>query len=150
MTRFLLDVMCGKLAVYLRFCGHDAAYALDRGVEADDRLVELASAEGRTLLTRDVRLAERTQDATLLTERDVEGQLRELRDEGVELALPDRPTRCGACNGVLEPATDDTGSGVDRPEYVPDDGPVYRCRDCGRWFWRGSHWDAVAATLDGL
>ena len=32
--RLLLDVMLGKLAVYLRMCGYDAAYAGDLGVEA--------------------------------------------------------------------------------------------------------------------
>ena len=39
--RLLLDAMLGKLATYLRMCGHDAAYALDRGVEADDAVRDL-------------------------------------------------------------------------------------------------------------
>lgn len=49
----LLDVMCGTLATYLRMCGNDAAYALDRDVEADERLREIAADENRVLLTRD-------------------------------------------------------------------------------------------------
>ncbi|WP_394348159.1 Mut7-C RNAse domain-containing protein, partial [Halorubrum sp. SP9] len=59
----MLDVMCGKLATYLRLCGYDAAYALDRGVEADDRLLDLAADEGRTLVTRDRELAARADAA---------------------------------------------------------------------------------------
>ncbi|TKX52332.1 hypothetical protein EXE45_19560, partial [Halorubrum sp. SP9] len=55
--------MCGKLATYLRLCGYDAAYALDRGVEADDRLLDLAADEGRTLVTRDRELAARADAA---------------------------------------------------------------------------------------
>ena len=55
----LCDVMLGSLVTYLRMCGYDAADALDRGIEADERLLELAREEGRTLLTRDRQLAAR-------------------------------------------------------------------------------------------
>ena len=143
--RFLLDVMLGTLATYLRMCGYDAAYALDRGIEDDDAIRTLAAAEDRTLLTRDEALAASADDAVLLTERDIEAQLRELRAAGVDLSLPDRPRRCGACNGELVPA-----AAADAPEHVPDDVEPYRCRDCGQWFWRGSHWDDVAGTLAAL
>jgi uncharacterized protein with PIN domain len=51
MARLLVDATVG-LATYLRMCGHDAAYALDRGVEADDALLELARIEERRLVTR--------------------------------------------------------------------------------------------------
>ena len=40
----LLDLMLGKLAVYLRTCGYDAAYAGDRNVEAASRIRASASA----------------------------------------------------------------------------------------------------------
>lgn len=145
--------MCGTLAVYLRFCGHDAAYAMDRDVEADDRLLALAEAEGRTLVTRDRQLADRAGDAILLTAREVTGQLRELRNAGVDLSVPDRPVRCGQCNGKLAPVDYDA-AGMEAPEYVPTDldaaDSVSRCRDCGQWFWKGSHWDRMAATIEGL
>lgn len=161
--RLLLDAMCGKLAAYLRMCGYDAAYALD-GAErgpgrtaaeprrerdpTDDDLLARAAAEGRRLVTRDRDLAGRAPDAVLLESPDVGDQLRELADAGFELTLPEEPTRCGACNGPLEP--------VDRteptPEYAPTPGEtdVWRCVDCGQHFWRGSHWDDVAARLATL
>jgi hypothetical protein len=144
----LLDAMLGTLATYLRMCGYDAAYALDRGVEADDRLLALAAEESRHLLTRDRALAARVDDATLLRSREVDDQLRELRAAGFDLGLADPPRRCGACNGRLDPLP--ANAGADRPDYAPDEGPVWRCRDCGRLFWRGSHWDDVAATLAAL
>ncbi|WP_394296245.1 Mut7-C RNAse domain-containing protein [Halorubrum sp. AJ67] len=28
------------------------------------------------------------------------------------------------------------------------DRPGWRCADCGQWFWKGGHWDAVAARID--
>ncbi|MFB6087255.1 MAG: Mut7-C RNAse domain-containing protein [Haloarculaceae archaeon] len=144
----LLDVMLGKLSTYLRMCGYDAAYAIDRDVEADDALLELAETEGRTVVTRDEELARRADGSILLVERDVTEQLRELVDAGFELELTDEPTHCSACNGRLER--------VDRteptPEYAPttDEQAVWRCRECGQHFWKGSHWDDVAATLDAL
>jgi uncharacterized protein with PIN domain len=136
---FLLDAMLGTLAVYLRMCGYDAAYALDRDVEADDRVQAIATGEARTLLTRDEQLAARTPGALLLTTRDVEDQLRELEDAGVELALPDRPERCGTCNGPVERVPPDDPT----PAYASDAGgtDVWRCLDCGQHFWRGSHRD---------
>ncbi len=143
--QFLLDVMLGKLATYLRMCGYDTAYALDRGIEDDDTIRRLAADEDRTLLTRDEQLAIQGEDSVLLTEREIEDQLRELRDVGVELSLPEEPRRCSACNGEIEHAPDD-----ETPEHAPDEAETYRCRDCGQWFWKGSHWDDVRQTLAAL
>ncbi|WP_394338348.1 Mut7-C RNAse domain-containing protein [Halorubrum persicum] len=169
--RVLVDAMCGKLATYLRICGYDAAYTLDRGVEADDRIASLAAAEDRVLITRDRELAARVDDAVCLTERDVLDQLREVAAAGLPVAIADEPTRCGACNGRVERVAPSAGADSlehvpDPPDYVPDDvGPVataegegesddsrpaWRCRDCGRWFWKGSHWDSIAARLDAI
>ena len=144
--RLLLDVMLGKLAVYLRLCGYDAAYAGDRGVEADDRILDIAAEENRTLLTRDVSLAGQAESSILLTKRNIEDQLAELREAGVELAVAETPTRCGRCNGSLlaVDATEET------PEYAPDpdDTDCWRCRECGQLFWKGSHWKRMKETLN--
>jgi hypothetical protein len=143
--RFLLDAMLGKLATYLRMCGHDAAYALDRGVEADDDVRDLARREDRTLLTRDAALADRTEGAVLLASRAIDDQLDELRAAGVSLSLPATPTRCGRCNGRLEPIAGDAAT----PPAVPDPGTtdVRCCVECGQHFWKGSHWDDVRRRL---
>ena len=146
--RLLLDAMCGGLRSYLRMCGHDAAYALDRNLEATEALLDVAAEEDRTLVTRNVRLAERTDDAILLRERDVVDQLRELHAAGVDLTLAATPTRCGTCNGSLERVAPDESTSDDAPD--PRDEAVWRCRDCGRLFWRGSHWDRVGETLDAV
>jgi uncharacterized protein with PIN domain len=142
----LLDVMVGGVRSHLRMCGHDAAYALDRGVEDDGRLLALAREEGRTLVTRDAALARRADDAVLLETTDAAEQLRELDAAGVDLTLADEPGRCGACNGPLERAEPPT------PAYAPDpeEERTWRCADCGQCFWKGSHWERVAETLESL
>lgn len=144
---FLLDAMLGKLATYLRMCGHDAAYVLDREVEADGVILAISREEDRTLITRDEQLAARA-DGLLLRSREVEGQLGELIDQGVELRLPDDPVRCGHCNACL----DRVDAEETTPEHTPDSDEigVWECQQCGHHFWKGSHWDRVSETAHDL
>ena len=153
--------MLGKLATYLRMCGYDTAYALDReasdrtggdeqregrrGVEDDDALLELARAEDRLLVTRDANLAARA-DGLLLESKAVPEQLRELAAAGFRLELTE-PARCAECNGNLVEV-----EGSDTPAYAPSPAErrVWRCSECGQHFWRGSHWQSVAETLSEL
>jgi len=144
--RFLCDAMLGKLATYLRMCGYDTAYALDRGVESDDAVRELARREDRRLLTRDTDLAARTEGAIRLTARDIEEQIRELREAGVSLSLPERPRRCGRCNGPLDPVAASATTPADAPDPAETD--VWRCERCGGHFWKGSHWADVRRRLE--
>ncbi|AUG47183.1 hypothetical protein BVU17_06450 [Haloarcula taiwanensis] len=146
--RLALDAMLGKLATYLRMCGYDTAYALDRAAEADDDLLAVAAREDRLVITRDSDLAARASESVLLTERAVEDQLRELADAGFRLSLADEPAHCGVCNGPVEQVDPVEPT----PEYAPtaDDERVWRCTDCGQHFWKGSHWEAVKRTLEEL
>lgn len=146
--RLLLDVMLGKLAVYLRTCGYDAAYAGDRGTEADDEIVALAAEEGRTLLTRDVELAERVDDTVLLTQLEIEDQLTELHEAGFDLTVADEPSNCGRCNGDLLQVDPDT----ETPAYAPNPSEFacWRCRSCGQLFWKGTHYERMKETLEAI
>ncbi|MDF9746892.1 Mut7-C RNAse domain-containing protein [Natrinema salsiterrestre] len=146
--RLILDVMCGGLDSYLRMCNHDTVYAGDRGLEADDDLLAVARDERRTIVTRDVDLASRADEPILLESRDVEAQLAALDAAGVDLTLAAEPEFCGRCNGPLG-AVDPTES---TPDYAPDPAAVetWRCRDCGQYFWRGSHWERVEKTLSRI
>lgn len=144
--RLLCDVMLGKLAVYLRLCGFDTVYAGDREIEADDRIAAMANREDRRLCTRDTELADRVSGAILLTEREVDAQLTELREAGVELTVADPPRYCGRCNGDLLSVTPD----ADTPGYAPDPSETdcWRCQACGQVFWKGSHFERMRATVE--
>ena len=143
--QLLLDAMLGGLRSYLRMCGHDTAYALEAGVAADADLLALADAEDRCLITRDQPLGVRAPDAIVLTARETTAQLATLADAGIELSLSATPTRCSVCNGTLEPVP----ATAVTPPAVPDpaETAVWGCRACDQRFWKGSHWDRVAATL---
>ncbi len=146
--RLLLDVMLGKLAVYLRICGYDAAYAGDRNIEADEAVRRVADREDRHLISRDRALIAAAADATLLSGLEISDQLAELRAAGFTLEPADPPSRCGRCNGRLRPVP----SVESRPTYAPSDEavPCWRCRRCGQYFWHGSHVDNLARTLAAL
>jgi hypothetical protein len=141
----LLDVMCGGIAAHLRMCGHDTVYALDRDIEADDVLLELARREKRTLVTRDRQLADRAPESIQLEATSTEEQLAELAAAGLPLELQERPTYCGVCNGRLVAVGPDEPT----PEYAPSPAAdeCWHCVDCGQYFWRGSHWEDVARQL---
>ncbi|MFA1610468.1 Mut7-C RNAse domain-containing protein [Halobellus rubicundus] len=155
-SRLLLDAMLGKLTTYLRMCGYDAAYVLERDGErarpdsdpGDDEIAAMARASDRTLLTRDSDLAARVDGAVLVKSKDVRQQLREVDDAGYDLSLSESPKRCAACNGELRSVDADESL----PSYAPDPAETdcWRCLDCGQAFWKGSHWDDVAETLGEL
>lgn len=141
--RFLVDVMLGKLATYLRMCGYDTLYAQEEGIEADDAIRERAQTTGRTLLTRDQTLAAATEGAICLTATAIEAQLSELHEQGIAIDLPTTPNRCSLCNGGVTQI--DPGQ---HPEHAPDTvGRVWRCTDCDQYFWKGSHWERIQETI---
>lgn len=146
--RLLLDAMLGGLRSYLRMCGHDTAYTLEIGIEADEAILAVAAREDRRLITRDRQLGARAENAMLLTSRETRAQLAELAAAGVDLTLPATPDRCSDCNGGLERVEPEARTPPNAPD--PDESPVWRCRDCGQLFWKGSHWDRVADTLAEL
>lgn len=148
MPTLLLDAMLGRLATYLRMCGYDAAYTLDEGLESDDEIIAFAREEGRTILTRDREIVARYDDALLVASRELDEQLVELASAGYRLELPETPKRCSICNGSLERVAPEKPT----PEYAPAaaEEDVWRCRNCGQHFWKGSHWDTVADRLAGI
>ncbi|MCX2818221.1 hypothetical protein EGH25_02500 [Haladaptatus sp. F3-133] len=139
---FVTDAMLGKLTTYMRMAGLDAVYAPDEGAVDDEEVAELVDATRRTLVTRDVELAERT-DGVLVRSKEVGEQVRELRQTGVTFEL-DEPRRCSDCNGGLS----ETDTEADD---VPDDVErAWRCDDCGKTYWKGSHWDDLRRRLEEL
>jgi len=144
--RFLLDVMLGKLVTYLRMCGYDTLYAQEEMIEADDVISERAASTGRTLVTRDRELARQTDNAILLTSREIENQLAELHDHGILIELPTHPERCSVCNGRIKTIDLDQ-----RPEHAPDTvNHIWQCCECDQYFWKGSHWERVQEIISTI
>ncbi|MEM0129012.1 MAG: Mut7-C RNAse domain-containing protein [Thermoplasmata archaeon] len=137
--RWAVDEMLGRLARYLRFLGYDAEYLRGR---SDAEILVLLRADPRVLLTRDRRLAGQVPGSVLLTRRDLEGQLRELRGFYPSLRTEPRFDRCAVCNIPLAPEPSDPGDGP-RP-------PHRWCPTCGRHYWEGSHTARIRASFAHL
>ena len=138
-TRFIADVMLGKLATWLRLLGCDVAYL---PAISDEDLVDMASRSGRVILTRDLQLIRRrkARDNHFLVQCDnYKDQLRQVVERFPIDPLGRILTRCLRCN---EPLKDIGRSAVRErvPPYVYETQNDFRtCGCCGRIYWRGTH-----------
>jgi len=140
----LVDAMLGRLARWLRLLGYDAVYWRDG---SDAALAERARAEGRLIVTRDHQLAgRRGVKALLITSETLEEQVTQVREA---LGSPPLPlTRCPECNGELADLPHGLARGL-VPAYVWHTQPAFRrCPDCGRIYWKGTHWPGLQARLE--
>jgi len=145
----LADAMLGKLARWLRLLGYDVRYMQDD----DAAIAHAARAERRILLTRDRQLSERRGLRTVLVQS---GRLTDQLAQVVEAVgrLPaGTPQRCMACNVVLVAIPVEAArSGV--PAYVVEtvgsssDHPFHQCPECGKIYWKGTHWQGIEDQLD--
>lgn len=147
--KFVCDDNLGRLARWLRTLGFDTIF--DRAI-TDDRILTVALAEERTIVTRDHRLAEKTlaRRVILLETTDPLAQLVEvIRAADLQINSVFIFTRCPICNAVVEP--------IEKENYASDIPPyVYRTKDrftrcaaCGRIFWSGTHVDRMKEKLAG-
>lgn len=148
-TRFMADAMLGRLARWLRILGYDTAY---EKVIPDDVLIERLLREHRWLLTRDRRLAQRKVlrgHHTLIASDDLEGQLRQLRQE-LRLDLDvnhQRGYRCADCNASLMSISHDHAAPLVPPFVAQQYREFLQCPQCRLVFWPGSHWDDLRGRL---
>jgi len=135
---FVADVMVGKLAKWLRVLGYDTHYQPRYHHGEIDMLVR----EGRMLLTRLRRRAERLSNAAVLIRgNQVSEQLMELKRElHLEPARSVWFSRCLICNAILRQAHEGV-AGAKIPEYVlyQNRTNISFCPLCDRHFWPGSH-----------
>jgi len=143
--RFVADVMLGRLARWLRALGYDTLYFHDA---PDRRLLAVALAERRRLLTRDVALAPRAREAGLLVRaEELDLQIREVTD-ACGLAGRRVLSRCLECNGVLASATPEAVRGRVPPYTFATCREFWQCSDCRRVFWAGTHVAGILRRLE--
>ena len=147
--RFVLDAHLGRLAVYLRMLGFDSLYRNDY---EDGELALVSSQEIRILLTRDRGLLKRS-----LVSRGYYVREKEPRRQAVEvvqrfdLRSAFKPfTRCLRCNGLLEPAQEDTVAGQLLPGTQKHFHEFSRCRSCGQVYWKGAHYQRMLKLIESI
>jgi uncharacterized protein with PIN domain len=148
-TKFVLDVHLGRLAVYLRMLGFDARY---QSCLTDEALAEISASEHRILLTRDRGLLKRSQvtHGYWLRETDSRRQIAEVLLR-FDLARAIRPfTRCMACNTVLTDVRKDSVLDMIPKRAAELHEKFRRCLDCGRVYWKGSHYRRMESWIHEL
>jgi hypothetical protein len=148
-TRFLCDSMLGGLARWLRAAGYQAGF--ERHIRDGD-LVRRAFEEGWCLLTSDSGIMDRYAVSEGLLRcifvplgLDPAGQLAHvLAATGLPLGEP----RCMDCGGEL----DEVPLGEVQAEVPLRVKGVcrrfWRCRDCAKVYWRGTHWKSISRKLE--
>jgi len=135
--------MLGRLAKWLRLAGYDTAYWRDG---SDEELMAAARAEGRLILTRDHQLAGRRGVwALFVASETLDAQTAEVR--AVLGGDPQPFTRCPECNAALADLPHAAAVDLVPPYVWRTQTQFRRCPDCGRVYWKGTHWPALAARL---
>ncbi len=144
--KFLCDHMLGTLAKWLRFLGYDTAYP---GPLDDGDLKTLAASEERILLTRDKELSGRVSGAVYVGSDDLDAQFAQVV-RAFGLTAKDALSRCSVCNALIEAIPKEEVKGH-VPEGVYDrHREFWRCRQCGRTYWPGSHVERVMTKLRAI
>jgi len=148
--KFICDDNLGKLAGYLRLLGFDTLFYS----EIDDpKLLKLASAEHRILLTRDRKLKSRSNPYGILVlnmDNPLEQLTRVIREVKLTVDTESLFSRCSRCNTLC---IDEPKAGLsDRvfPYILKTQNRISRCPSCGRFYWKGSHYKALLHKLKGV
>jgi uncharacterized protein with PIN domain len=145
-TRFILDVHLGRLARYLRMLGFDSAWRCDW---SDSQIVDRALLDQRIILTRDVGILKqkRVSHGYWLRHTQPEKQLAEVI-EALDLSSQVKPfTRCMVCNGLIRSANQETLKGMVDAEILARFQQFWRCADCGKVYWQGSHYQRMLRVV---
>jgi uncharacterized protein with PIN domain len=146
-VKFICDDNLGKLASYLRILGFDTYF--DETID-DNSLLQTASVEKRTLLTRDTKLASRSHPYGFHLIED-DDPLTQLRFVVTELAIKVEPAnlfnRCSRCNELCVVVDKDKVSEEVFPFILKTQDIIKRCPSCGRYYWKGSHYKEILRKL---
>ena len=148
-TAFVVDVNLGRLARMLRLFGFDALFD---NSSTDKEIVAISVDQKRIILTRDRRLLYAKAIThgywvrSVLPQRQLEEVVRRF-----DLAGLIKPfSRCAACNGLIEPVEKRQVLELLEPNTRKYYDKFYRCPDCGKIYWEGSHIDKIRQRLAEL
>lgn len=146
---FIADVHLGKLARLLRMLGFDTYY----NNEISDRdIIKLTENENRIVLTRDVFLLKnkklKSGQGYWLRSENPEEQLTEVLKRFVLFEEIKPFVRCIDCNGIIEPVSKSAVIQLLPPKTIQYFDEFYRCANCGKIYWKGSHYDRMLVFIE--
>jgi hypothetical protein len=151
-VKFIADSNVGKLARWLRILGYDTYF--ERSID-DERLLQMAQASERIILSRDRELMKRK----IIREGKVQAIF--IQDDAPcsqisqvigELNLDARAafSRCLECNDVLVPRSKEEVRCQVPPYVFLTQDKYMECPSCHRFYWRGTHWQRMNTGLTAV
>jgi uncharacterized protein with PIN domain len=147
--RFVLDTHLGKLAAYLRMLGFDSLYCNNY---QDEELAHISANQHRTLLSRDRGLLKRSivTQGYLVRETQPRQQLIEVVAR-FDLSASIAPfRRCLHCNTPLRPVAKELVNDRLLPDTKQHYDQFHVCPECGRVYWKGSHYQRMQALIERM
>ncbi|MFX0107602.1 MAG: Mut7-C RNAse domain-containing protein [Candidatus Hodarchaeota archaeon] len=154
MTRFIVDAMLGKLALWLRLAGYDTIYSAEIH---DDQLLEIAKNEVRVLITSDAELFERAihhSTSALLVRGGVDERVATVfKTFDIAPKIDPSRSRCSKCNGELQEIANDEKELVrnlvhDQTYNYYDQ--FWLCNDCRSVYFQGGQWSNIREYMDRI
>ncbi len=149
--KFIVDNNVGKLTKWLRIMGYDALFFDGKN---DSRMVAIALAEGRVILTKDTQIMKRRVvtsgqlKAILIKNDEPEQQMHQVIDT-LNLDCQFRPfALCLECNQPLLERSREQVKDLVPPYVFQTQSQYMECPACHRIYWRGTHWQAMTRKLD--
>ena len=146
---FVLDTQLGKLARHMRMIGLDTLYQNDY---QDQEIIQISRKENRIILTRDVSLLKNKSVTRGIWIRSTKSreQLREVIQR-LDLKSQIQPfQRCLECNGGIVSIEKDLVIERIPPRTVQYFNDFFQCLDCGKIYWKGSHFQKMQNWIKEL
>jgi uncharacterized protein with PIN domain len=142
--------MLGGLNRLLRMLGYDTKYS---SKTKDNELLSIASSENRILLTRDVELHKRAEARNipaLLVKGNTEPERLAFlaRVLQISLDIDMTHTRCPECGYELRKVSKRDVTTLVPPASLEQYNEYWRCTNCEKVYWIGSHWKQIRSTLE--
>jgi len=147
--KFVVDCMLGKLAKWLKILGFDALFFSK--IE-DDELLSIAKGEDRILLTKDTELIQKAKhvETLFLESEDWQGQVQQVMEHFNLRGKAAPHTRCIDCNVELKNLPKKNAKNL-VSTFVFDKADSFAlCPECGRVFWRGTHFKDMEARIQDI
>ena len=151
--KFIVDNNVGKLAKWLRIMGYDALLFTE---EDDGKMIKVALAQNRVILTKDTQIMRRRLitsgrlKAILVEDSDAKAQLQQIV-EALSLDYQFSPfSICLECNQRLIERDKDKVRDLVPPYVFKTQNLYMECTSCHRIYWRGTHWQAMSQELEKL
>ncbi len=139
---FIADANVIRLGRLLRLAGFDTVYARS---DTDGGIAQMATSQGRIVLTRDIGLLKRKiiEFAKYIRSDRPYDQLEEvIHFFGIESQL-NLLSRCAHCNSRIEPVLKQKIEHLLELKTKRYYQSFFRCTGCGQVYWKGSHFERV-------